>query len=453
MINLKELSLVSSFLTTTDRLMNVDLILATDNRLLTDENIFIAIVGERFNPLEHLDKVLETGCKFVVYEKNIKSEKLIQKYIKDLVFIQVSSIETFIQEAGKLVASKFKSRGGVIIGISGSNGKTTTKEMLYHILDESEESKINHVICTQKNYNNHLGVPFTLFQIGENTKYAIVELGSNHPGEIKVLCEIIKPQFGITTNIGDTHLEFFGNRENVFKEESVLHNYVTKKFFVNLDDEFLSTLAGDKKYHSYGKNSKDTKLTFGNNNVSVSGQKITNMNITGEHNFYNLAVAFLIATELKPADENIKDYAESFKPTSNRSEWIDYKNQKIYLDAYNANPSSMKSSIDGFAQHLGSIGANQKDSCLILGDMNELGPDAARFHKETAQLLNDYSFGSVVFVGRHSSDYRSGFSSNCSEFDSSQALLESYEECVAKYKFVFIKGSRSLQLETILDIK
>jgi UDP-N-acetylmuramoyl-tripeptide--D-alanyl-D-alanine ligase len=450
MINLKELSLLKNFIGTTDRLMNVNLQLVTDNRLLTDNDIFIAIVGQKFNPLEHLDKVYESGCRFVIYEKNDANENLVQGHIKKLVFIQVKSIEDFIQEAGRVVAAKFKHRGGSIIAISGSNGKTTTKEMLFHILSKSVGDQ--KVICTQKNFNNHLGVPFTLFQINEETKYAIVELGSNHPGEIKVLCEILKPQYGVTTNIGDTHLEFFQNRENVFKEEGILHKYAGTKFFLNMDDELLSTIEPQENLHSYGITSDQERLGFEFNSVSINKVVVQNNNITGQHNFYNLAVAYIIAREVLGDPSKIQEHAETFIPTKNRSEWLSVKNQDIYLDAYNANPSSMILAVKGFADHLGSIGAKQSESCLIIGDMNELGDDASRYHEELGESLNKFEFGKVIFVGHYASEYDKKFSGSSILLNTSVELKNTYNECVAKYKYVFIKGSRSLQLETILDI-
>ncbi|MFT6631578.1 MAG: UDP-N-acetylmuramoyl-tripeptide--D-alanyl-D-alanine ligase [Bacteriovoracaceae bacterium] len=450
MINLKELSLLKNFIGTTDRLMNVNLQLVTDNRLLTDNDIFIAIVGKKFNPLEHLDKVYESGCRFVIYEKNDANDNLVQGHIEKLVFVKVKNIEEFIQEAGKVVASKFKNRGGSIIAISGSNGKTTTKEMLFHILSKSAGDQ--RVICTQKNFNNHLGVPFTLFQINEETKYAIVELGSNHPGEIKVLCEILKPQYGVTTNIGDTHLEFFQNRENVFKEEGILHKYAGTKFFLNMDDELLSTIAPQENLHSYGITSNQEKLGFEFNSVSINKVVVKNNNITGQHNFYNLAVAFIIAREVLEDPSEIQEHAETFIPTKNRSEWLSVKNQEIYLDAYNANPSSMILAVKGFADHLGSIGAKQSESCLIIGDMNELGVDAARYHEALGESLNKFKFGKIIFVGRHASDYDKKFSGSSILLNTSIEVKNLYNECIAEYKYVFIKGSRSLQLETILDI-
>lgn len=450
MINLKELGLLNNFVGSTDRLMNVDLQLATDSRLLNEENIFIAIVGKKFNPLEHLDKVYDSGCRFVIYEKNNENEKLVQPHAKKLVFVQVKNMEEFIQEAGRVVAAKFKHRGGSIIAISGSNGKTTTKEMLFHILSKSVGEK--KVICTQKNFNNHLGVPFTLFQINEETKYAIVELGSNHPGEIKVLCEILKPQYGVTTNIGDTHLEFFQNRENVFKEEGILHKYAGTKFFLNMDDALLSTIQNQESFHSYGVNSDQEKLGFKMNSVSINKVIVQNKNITGQHNFYNLAVAYIIAREVLGDPSKIQEYAESFVPTKNRSEWLSINNQNIYLDAYNANPSSMILAVKGFADHLGSIGAKENESCLIIGDMNELGNDAGRYHEELGESLNKFKFGKVVFVGRHALDYDKKFSGSSILLNTSVELKNSYSKCIAEYKYVFIKGSRSLQLETILDI-
>lgn len=451
MINLKSIKNFESYNGATDNLLGIDLYFCVDNRELTDESIFIAIVGEKYNPLKHLDQVVESGCKFVVYQASEENFKLACKYEDDLVLIAVRNIETFIQEAGHFVAKEFRARGGEIIAISGSNGKTTTKEMLYHILlDENEKDS---VICTQKNNNNHLGVPFTLFQIREKTKHAIVELGSNHPGEIGHLCKMIEPDYGVTTNIGATHLEFFGTLENVYKEEGILHKYCGKNFFKNEDDEYLKAISVDNGI-SFGESGQDKKFIFDVDEIQVNEDKINNQHITGKHNRFNLALAYTLAATILPSQiETFRERAATFKPTANRSQWIEKFDKKIFLDAYNANPSSMKVAIEGFIEALAPIGADPAQSCLILGDMNELGEKASEYHSELGQYVSQFKIGKVFFVGRYADDYARDCALDHEKYKSTQELINNFDKSVALYNFLFIKGSRSLQLESILDIK
>lgn len=449
MINLKTLLGLPSYLESTDNLLSLELYLSVDNRKLNFDGIFVAIVGERYNSLEHLDKVFESGCRFVVYEKNEENDKLIKPWVKKLVFIAVNDILMFVQEAGFAVANIFKARGGKIIGISGSNGKTTTKEMLSHILKQATRDE--DIISTQENNNNHLGVPFTLFQIRKETSIAIIELGSNHPGEIEHLCKMIRPQFGLTTNIGDTHLEFFGSRENVFKEEAKLYDYVTEKFFINNDDELLRTLPTSHLSVRYGKNATlDLDLA----NKKLNEYSVENSFLVGKHNFLNLMLSVAVAGEvLKRELIELLSYAKSFAPTDNRSQWVSLNEQEIFLDAYNANPSSMKISLDGFLEHLDSIGAKAEDSCLILGDMNELGANGEKFHQDFGRQMQQLDAGEVIFIGKFAKAYAKGLDRSCKTYESSASCKQKIRSDMSKFKYVFIKGSRSLQLETILDIR
>ena len=421
-----------------------ELNIKVDNRMLDKDSLFIAIKGERFNPLEHLEMVVKSGCKYVLCEK--QHEKLTKDYEKSLNFIFVDDIVLAIQDLGHKVAQQFKNRGGKIIAISGSNGKTTTKEMLFHLLDTVHPSE---VICTQKNNNNHLGVPFSLFQIKKETKYAIIELGSNHPGEIETLCKISIPDFGVTTNIGATHLEFFGTLENVLKEEATLGHYADV-FLMNADDELLKSFSTEKKVIQFGEAGLDYKFEFPNpQEVKVNHNLLANTRITGRHNFINLAVAFVLAKLLDSEKiENYIDAAKSFQPTANRSQWVEWNGVETFLDAYNANPSSMQASVSGFMEKIG----DSEQVVLVLGDMNELGKDAAKFHIETGKFLTQYPKSQKVFIGKWADNYAEGLGLDCFCFGSVQEASNDLKNLSQQVKFALIKGSRSLQLETILDI-
>lgn len=457
MFNLVDVKNFNSFISSSSEILEENLSVKVDNREAGEKSLFIAIVGERFNPLDHIQKLVDSKCRWIAYEENKESEKKIEKYRNEINFIKVKSIVDFIQEVGSSVSKTFQRRGGKVIAISGSNGKTTTKEMLYHLLADTfnEVGKLESVICTQKNNNNHLGVPFTLFLISEKTKYAIIELGSNHPGEIKVLCDILKPQIGVTTNIGATHLEFFEGIEGVFKEEGYLYYAGCETFYLNTNDEYLKKLVIEDNIKSFGAANSNFPIDFKDGVAIVNGQKIKNSNITGQHNFWNMALAYLIASEILEDKSKISKSIETFVPTENRSEWIEIGKKKTFLDAYNANPSSMIAALDGFKEHLGSIGAKASDSCVVLGDMNELGEESERFHSEVGKYVLEMGFGNCVFIGRFKDAYakEAGSLKSFNLYTDTENYKPDFLTHLNSYDYFFIKGSRSLQLETLKDIR
>lgn len=423
---------------------------SADNRELGSQSAFVAIVGARFNPLSHLDLVKKAGCRVVIYEGCDDFSPERSGYINDLIFIEVGSIIDFIQNLGHGISQKFRLRGGIVMAISGSNGKTTTKEMLRFLLAKTMGEK--SVICTQKNNNNHLGVPFTLFSIREETKVAVVELGSNHPGEIKVLCDILNPQYGLTTNIGQTHLEFFGSLQAVCDEESYLQHCCEKLYFVNSDDDLLRTIDLGDKSKTFGEKAKNYKFSFESDHVLVNELKIENASIIGKHNLFNMAVAIVLAKQMGIDDEELSLAASEFSPTANRSEWKSHLGAQVFLDAYNANPSSMRAALIAFFEKVRSIGSGKKKICIIMGDMNELGEHAAVCHKELGQFANSFSPTQIVYIGKYSKEY-GGESENIISFDCVESMTSSVVSQIFSNDYVFIKGSRSLQLETILDIR
>lgn len=429
--------------------------LSTDTRNLKSSDTFLALTGEKFNALNFLDHVAESGCSTVIYSKNSDNDKIIEKYKESLNFVATLNSEKFLQEITHCLAKDFQDNGGSLIAISGSNGKTTTKEMLFHLF----RSVHPETICTQKNNNNHIGVPLTLLQITSETKYAIVELGSNHPGEIEVLCDIASARIGVTTNIGDTHLEFFHNRENVFKEEGFLFRAVQAYgvkglYFVNNDDEFLKLNNGARNTLSFGKNGEDYKFSIENEKGIIKNNNyeysITNNFITGEHNIFNLCVAFSIAKEIDEANtQKYLEAAKGFRPTANRSQWLNLGGKEVFLDAYNANPSSVAAAVSGFVSKVG----HDSNYCLILGDMYELGEDASKYHSDLAKNLLNKGYKNFIFVGKFSPDYNAGGDGLGEVYQSTESLKKVFSKKVLdKYDYVFIKGSRSLQLESLVDI-
>ncbi len=439
--------------------------ICTDSRAFEADSIFIALKGEKFDAIQFVEPLLKKGAKIVVVEdSNRELAKTFFQQYPDIFFVTCNDTLKFTQELAHAYIKFWLSQSAdrKVIAISGSNGKTTHKEMLYHYLKGIVASK---VICTEKNNNNHLGVPLTIFQIKEDTQFAIIELGSNHPGEIKALCDIAIPNVGIVTNIGATHLEFFETVENVFLEEGYLYQAVKENtkgeglFFVNMDDHFLSKLSPTKGTITFGEVNGEFKTSFTANSVSIEnkGEKIilSNPHIIGKHNFHNLAATFLMACSLLPSKKEVfKNLAQTFKPKDNRSMWLDFHDKKIFLDAYNANPSSMRISLEGFIEFCEQNHFNLSRVLFVLGDMNELGNNGPEYHEEIGQFLKHKSVQNAVFIGRFQANYQKGFEGKGQLFNTSDEFKEKAWESLSKsYDYFFFKGSRSLQLERILGIK
>ncbi len=430
---------------------------STDTRSMTEGEGFIAIEGPSFKPMKFVD--LLESAPVIVYEKNELNDELADKHQLRNFFLAVEDSVTFLQTVAKAISEDFQKRGGKLIAICGSNGKTTTKEMLHHLLS----STVGRAHCTQKNNNNHIGVPLTLLELKEDTQFCVLELGSNHPGEIKVLCDIAHARYGVTTNIGDTHLEFFGNRKNVFLEEGHLYQAVKdlkedRKFFLNLDDEYLKTLPIRDFVHTYGSTADcSTKIVASHEAVEVEssdgGARVTNSGLTGEHNFFNMGVAMMIASEV--TGKKLADFekaASDFVPTANRSQWLELKGSKVFLDAYNANPSSMKAALKGFKDQVEKDGLGLSDCSVVLGDMNELGPKSEKFHEELGRYAKELGFEHLYFVGRFAKSYLKGSENVGHGIKSAIDMSEQAKKELLQRPRCFIKGSRSLQLESITDI-
>jgi UDP-N-acetylmuramoyl-tripeptide--D-alanyl-D-alanine ligase len=333
--------------------------------------------------------------------------------------------------------------------------------MLSFLLKEVIPEK---VISTEKNNNNHLGVPLTLLGVTDKTEIVVLELGSNHPGEIKALCDIARPNAGITTNIGATHMEFFGTEEKVFEEEAYLYHSVKdvtdgKGFFlINIDDPFLKLLEPTEGCLTYGTApSAMAKVSFLDDGAEIHSTEIDliarNPHITGQHNKLNLITCLLIASRLYPEHKSkFVEACKNFRPTKNRSEWILFENRSVYLDAYNANPSSMKAALQGFKESVLSQGFKMSEACIVLGDMNELGETTPQYHEDVGIYVQNLGFDNVYFVGRFAEYYIKGCAYGRRKTSSAEFKNEYRNQCLKQFPIHFIKGSRSLQLESLFDI-
>lgn len=463
MIDLQLISQCPSVATVLGKLPSGALAVCTDTRSYKNPALFIAFPGARFNPLENLAALLEAGCPLVVYQTDGTNDELVKRWRQKFsatCFVGVKDAVTFSQELAERHATQWQKDGRVIFAISGSNGKTTHKEMLAFLLRAHWGNK---VVATEKNNNNHLGVPLTLFNLSPESRVCVLELGSNHPGEIKVLCDIARPHAGLVTNIGATHMEFFGTEEKVFDEEGWLYHSVHRDtggngfFLQNLDDPFLKSFPRTPGLRTFSRNpGADYHITPTQDGVKVCGLLevvLTNPSLTGAHNKQNMAVAWIIASTLFPEARSVfAKAAGDFRPTKNRSEWCEFDGKKVYLDAYNANPSSMKVALEGFFEWTGQEGIPEEKTLVVLGDMNELGDNAASYHAEVGAFLKRWPKCTVVFVGRYAANYVMGLGGG-ETFPEAAALKgEALKRLTHGRTHLFIKGSRSLQLESLLAI-
>jgi UDP-N-acetylmuramoyl-tripeptide--D-alanyl-D-alanine ligase len=374
-------------------------------------------------------------------------------------FIFVTDTLKFIQELASrhILDWKKSSSNKKIIGITGSNGKTTHKEMMSFILKQVFPEK---VLATEGNLNNHIGVPLTIFKLNAKHDIAIIEMGMNHVGEISELTSIAHPEHGMITNVGPAHIEFMKSIENIFKEKSELYNAVLANskgngiFVVNADDLYLSKLEKSHGLTTYGENQGDikTKITIPKVEFTIGEEKllITNNNITEHHNLKNLVGVTIFSLKLfnEKKNEIIRAANLYTQPEMNRSQWIG----NIFLDAYNANPSSMRTSLNSFVETMKSKNISLNDCYFVLGDMNELGEFASDLHKEIAEHIKKIGITNVTFIGRYRSFYTLGFSNPTSQFETKEEFSEAFKSVRKDFKYIFIKASRSLKLESLLRI-
>ncbi len=438
-----------------------NLSITTDSRKTENKNTFIALYGEKFDGFDFIDALLSESSLnnyiFELKEGRLEQVKKWKEKHPEINFILVENIYSYILNLANVAIIEFKNRGGKVIGLTGSNGKTTNKEILAHLLSEAIGSDKVHY--TKGNLNNHIGVPLTIFDIENKHEVAIIEMGTNHPGEIEVLCKAAIPDYGMITNVGYAHIEYLKSLDGVLEEKSALYRCIDKSteekkvFILNGYDEKLATL----EKHDWVTVVDETNTLIEGNTFEIqlagSKYKISNPSLLGRHQQINMAMGISLAVGVYPKlVDKIIEAAQSFHLKGmNRGEVREYDHLKVYLDAYNANPSSMMASLSSFESLLNEEGINKSHVMLVLGDMNEIGNQAALLHKETAQKAVEMGFKNLVFVGRYSNSYAEGYPQG-KQFKDAAQLSEAFKKNTQEMEFVFIKGSRSLQLESILDI-
>ena len=352
----------------------------TDSRMCSKDSIFFALKGDRFNGNLFADKALEAGCALAVVDERSENDPFSER------IIVVDDVLATLQKLANYHRRKLKIP---IIGITGTNGKTTTKELI--AISLSREFKVAY---TQGNYNNHIGVPLTLLSMNKSHEIGVIEMGANHPGDIRELCEIAEPNYGLITNVGKAHLEGFGSFENVIKTKGELYDFIRShegKVFVNKDNPVLYELSEGMDRILYGKN--DPSL-FASGAIADATPFLefdwsffdssyrVKTRLVGEFNFDNAIAAVAVSKFFGINAERISAALEEYEPRNHRSQFKRTEHNDLIIDAYNANPTSMKASLDFFTSIPSTL-----PKMVILGEMKELGEKSVEEHQK---LLNSY---------------------------------------------------------------
>ena len=411
------------------KLYNQSYLVDTDSRNIRKGSIYFALKGENFNGNEFAIAALKEGSDFAVIDE--------EKYNTHANIIIVKNVLETLQQ---LANFHRKQLNIPIISLSGSNGKTTTKELINIVL-----RKILNTTATIGNLNNHIGVPLTLLNMTPETEIGIVEMGANHLKEIDFLCRIAEPNYGYITNYGKAHLEGFGGFEGVVKGKSELYNFLRNTngiAFINSNDEIQVKQSTSINSITFNKNS--IQFIEANPFVKVQYKKtVIESKLIGKYNYNNIAAAIAIGNYFKVSVEDIKSAIESYIPTENRSQIIKKGTSKIILDAYNANPSSMNAALENFSQ----LKANNK--IVFLGDMFELGKHSEKEHQKIADIVASHGFQEVYLIGKAFSTTNV---KNAFVYDSFDNFKNSNKYIKIDNSIILIKGSRGMALERILDL-
>jgi UDP-N-acetylmuramoyl-tripeptide--D-alanyl-D-alanine ligase len=412
---------------------------STDTRKVTDNDIYFSLKGENFNGNKFANLALNKGAKYVVIDEDIEKE------FENYRYLQVENALITLQKLAKFHRIHLNIP---IIGLTGSNGKTTTKELINAVLSQ----KLN-TVATFGNLNNHIGVPLTLLSMTSNTEIGIVEMGANHQKEIEFLCEIAQPDFGYITNFGKAHLEGFGGVEGVIKGKSELYHFLknnNKTAFVNLTDKKQVELTKGIKTFTFGTGStSDVKINLNKNNKELLSIKFQQEDIqthlTGLYNFNNICAAICIGKYFKINTEDVKIGVENYIPTNNRSQIINNGSTKIILDAYNANPSSMQVALENLNELPG------ESKIVFLGDMFELGIEAEKEHQIIAELALKLNIKKIYLIGQNFNKI-SLKSNKITSYISFEDLKVNFKNIEIKNSTILVKGSRGMALERILEL-
>jgi UDP-N-acetylmuramoyl-tripeptide--D-alanyl-D-alanine ligase len=408
----------------------------TDTRKLKAGDIFFALKGDNFNGNSFAQKAIEAGAAYAVIDEagfEIPGKTIL-----------VDDVLTSLQQLAKHHREQFNIP---FLAITGSNGKTTTKELIHAVLSSSLKT-----YTTEGNLNNHIGVPLTILKIKQDAQMAVIEIGANHIGEIASYCRYALPTHGLITNCGKAHLEGFGGIEGVRKGKGELFDHLRANkgtAFVMWDYEYLQDMSKDIS----------TIIKYGTTNAAIEGSIVKNepylaveiikgaatgtihTQLVGDYNFPNVLAAVTIGKYFGIADNKIKIAIENYSPSNSRSQLIEKGTNKIILDAYNANPSSMKLAIENFAK------LNADNKVLLLGAMAELGEDSLEEHKSIVAQLQQTNWKEVILVGGDFLKFNHPYTS----FENSLKAKDWLQQQHFENTYFLIKGSRSTQMEKVIE--
>ncbi|MCD6113437.1 MAG: UDP-N-acetylmuramoyl-tripeptide--D-alanyl-D-alanine ligase [Bacteroidales bacterium] len=407
----------------------------TDSRKTIDNSLFFALKGENFNGNKFAEIALKNGAEYAIIDE--------KKFKKNNRYILVDNVLETLQKLAEFHRNKFNIP---VIAITGTNGKTTTKELIHQIL-----SKKYNTIATPGNFNNHIGVPLSLLSINKTTEIAIIEMGANHTKEISSLCKIAKPNYGLITNIGKAHLEGFKNIQGVIDTKNELYSYLYKNngiAFVNKNNNILLNLSKNLKKIFYG--TTDDCYCFGNTleinpflKIFYNNKKqIIQSQLIGDYNLENILSAICVGKYFKVDDKDIINAVEDYKPCNNRSQFVKTERNNIILDAYNANPVSVKAAINNFNL------LRSDNKIVILGDMLELGDESISEHKNIIDLLSKSGFKNVILIGEIFSSINTKFKT----YKNTNIALQNLKNENISSADILIKGSRKNYLEKLIKI-
>jgi len=414
-------------------------IVTTDTRKSPKDSIFFALKGANFNGNKYARSAIENGCRYAIVDEPEYADESSNILLVD------NSLKT-LQQLAHHHRCQFKIP---VIGITGTNGKTTTKELITAVLSEEF-----NVLSTEGNFNNHIGVPLTLLRMNKSHEVAVIEMGANHLGEIKALAEIADPNYGLITNVGHAHIEGFGSFENVIKAKGELYDYVRDrkdgKIFVDHENSFLRNMVTqlDPIYYGTEENLFVTGKIISTTPYLTFAWKFSKnfhtveTNLIGEYNLTNTLAAVAMGKYFGVRTTKINKAIKNYIPTNNRSQLKKTEKNTLIIDAYNANPTSMDAALRNFMK------MNVPNKALILGDMRELGNDSAIEHQKIVDMVSSNNFHDVFFVGDNFSNTESPFLS----FHTLDDFINYLKEHPLADRYILIKGSRGIQLEKCVDL-
>ena len=398
----------------------------TDSRQIKLNSIFFALKGDNFDGNEYAKSAIEKGASFAVIDN--------QTYCLNKKYILVDDVLSCLQELSQYHRKQLNCP---VLGITGTNGKTTTKELIKAVIQKNFKT-----VATKGNLNNHIGVPLTLLSAKLDTEFLIIEMGANHTNEINFLCKLAQVNFGIITNIGKAHLEGFGNVQNVIIAKKELYDHINVNngtLFVNANDKLLMSISENTERVLYNiKKQEQSNTMFAE---AIFNESLISSQLIGNYNRTNILAACEIGSYFGVTLENIKDAIKSYIPSNNRSQLFKTRRNTIILDAYNANPSSMSEAIKAVQK------LNHKKKLFILGDMLELGENSLVEHQSIIDELSENN-QEVILIGNEFNKCQHNFI----HFFNSEDALGWIEENPIEDMFILLKGSRGIKLEILKKV-